>query len=232
MLLSFTFSLATRPQLRLRSSGSMSVMPAASIPGMARTRCRISWSDGPAPRPASAIVDFDLDGGHMRGLEAEIDVEQTQEAAQQQARADQQHTRQRHLGDHQRGSQALVAPALAHARTAVFQRLLQVAARNLECGSEAEDRADGDRNQHRPGERRAIHPDGGEQRQRDLVLMREIEGDRPREPQAEHRAGARERQALGQQLADQPAASGAQRRAHGKFLAPRTWRAPATGSTH
>src|ERR1035441_9082486 len=47
MLLSFTFSLATKPQLRLRSRGNMSVMPAASMPGMARTRCWISCSRGP-----------------------------------------------------------------------------------------------------------------------------------------------------------------------------------------
>ena len=37
--------------------------------------------DRPAPRPASAIVDLDRDRGDAIGREAEIDVEQAQEAA-------------------------------------------------------------------------------------------------------------------------------------------------------
>ncbi len=163
----------------------MSVMPAASMPGMARTRCRISLEDGTAAREISAIVEFDLEGGDVGGLETEVDVQEAQKAAQQQTGADQQHARQRHFGDDQHGSQAFVSSALAHTRAAVFQRLLHIAGGKLEGGDEAEDRADEDRNQHRPGESRAIHADGGEQGQRHLVLVREIEGNGPGEDQAE-----------------------------------------------
>ncbi len=90
------------------------------------------FDNRPAPLGFSAIIHFDVERGDMRGLEAEIHVQQPDEAAQQQARAGQQHACQRHLRHHQRGSKALVSSALAHALAAVFQRLVQVTGRDLE----------------------------------------------------------------------------------------------------
>ena len=62
MLRSFTFSLATKPQLRLRSSGSMSVMPAASMPGIAQL------SIDRAVEECKAIRDLGIPGVILFGI--------------------------------------------------------------------------------------------------------------------------------------------------------------------
>ena len=122
-------------------------MPAASTPGMALTRAMICWKMTRALLQrwirrsvvGNVVVVVDLDGGGALGLEAEIDIEDVEEAAQQQARADQQHASQRYLGDDEDGAEAVVFAALSGAGAGVFERFLQIAAGHAEAGDEAEE---------------------------------------------------------------------------------------------
>ena len=66
---------------------------------------------------AVVVVEVDFDGWRRRGLEAEIDVEDAQEAAHEQAGADEQHAGERDFRDDQHGAEALVTAAVAGAVT-------------------------------------------------------------------------------------------------------------------
>ncbi len=112
-------------------------MPAASTPGIALTRARICWKmalrfAGAGFGGRSGVVVIHPDGGGAFGLEAQIDVEHFQEAAQQQACANQQHAGQGDFRNHQRGAEALVFAAQARARAGVLEHFLQVAAGNAQ----------------------------------------------------------------------------------------------------
>ena len=89
----------------------MSVTPAASTPGIARTLSTIRCRAAARCSPFEPAVVVDGNHGSLRGAETEVDVEYAQQAPEQQSGADEQHARQRHFGDHQARAQALVLPA-------------------------------------------------------------------------------------------------------------------------
>ena len=74
-------------------------------------------------------------------LEAWIDVQLVQQAAQHQARADQQNARQAHFRDHQRIAQPALPPAADGGAPALLQALFRIGAGGLPCGSHAEENA-------------------------------------------------------------------------------------------
>ena len=161
------------PQLRLRAKGRLSEMPACSTPGNARDACDHVLEDrGALGIIAAAVVEVDFDGGGVGGLEAEVDVEDAQEAAQEQAGADEQDAGECDFGDDERGAEAVVPPAVAGAVTsAVLERFLQVAAGHAQAGNEAEEDGGTDGDDEGPEERGAVDADVVEQRQRDRGLM-------------------------------------------------------------
>ena len=69
-------------------------------------------------------------------------------------------------------------PALADARPSVFERLLEIPARRPQGGSEAEQNPDANRNQQRPGKRRAVNLDAAEQGKRHRSLVSQEPRDR------------------------------------------------------
>ena len=89
--------------------------------------------------PGNVVVVVDFDGGGALGLEAEVDVEDVEEAAQQQAGADEQHAGQSDFSDDENGADALVFAALAGAGTGVLEGFLQIAAGHAQAGHEAEE---------------------------------------------------------------------------------------------
>ena len=107
-----------------------------------------------------AVVVFHLHCGGALGLEAEIDIEDVEKAAQQQARADQQHTGQRDLGDNKDGADAVVLAALSRAEAGVFERLVQAAAGHAKSRNKSEEYGGGDGDEERPRESRAVDAQG------------------------------------------------------------------------
>jgi GNAT superfamily N-acetyltransferase len=151
------------------------------------------------------------------GLESEIDVEDFEEAAQQQAGADEQHAGESDFGDDEDGAEALMLAALAGAGAGVLERLLQVAGGHAEAGDEAEEDGGEDGDEDGPAESGAVDVQRAEQRQGDGSLMasqaREWRRD---QPQDGSRAG--EDEAFGEQLAHDAGAAGAESGAHGELL--------------
>ena len=177
-------------------------MPAASTPGIAPTRASTCWKMARALAwhtgrlvGGSVVVVIHLDGGRALGLEAEIHVENFEEAAQQQARAHQQHAGQRDLSDHQHGAQALVLAALARAGAGVLEGFLQIAAGHAQSGDEAEEHGREDGDQEGPAERGAVNVQRAQQRQGDGSLVREPGNEMA--GQAEAEAPRRRRKAPG-----------------------------------
>ena len=70
-------------------------------------------------------VGIDADRRRARRLEAHVDVEHADQAANQQARADQQHAGERDLRDDQRVAHPRAPPALGRAARRVLQRVVQ-----------------------------------------------------------------------------------------------------------
>ena len=94
--------------------------PAASTPGMELIRAIISWKItlrfwSPVFRGGSGVVVCDIDGRGVFGLEAEVDIENMEETAQEEASADEQDAGEGDLGYNENGAGALVFAALARA---------------------------------------------------------------------------------------------------------------------
>ena len=159
-------------------------------------------------------------------VEAGIDVQQVDEAAEQQAGARDQHQRHRHFGDDQRGAQVPLRSIAGHgAMAGRLQAESRQAQRRHQTGGRASPRRPATPRNRSPSRRRAAcrstspravpswpgraSPRGPGQR-----------GDRGRRGQ---------HQRLDQQLADQPPAAGAKRGPHRQLLLARARRARAAG---
>ena len=106
-----------------------------------------------------------LRGEHAVGLKARLHRLQPGEAGHQQSSGDEQHERQRHLGDQQAGPQA-PAPA-GGAAAGVLQRLLDVHPRRLQRRQQADGQSGAQRDDEREAQRQRI--DGDLERPRDQV---------------------------------------------------------------
>ena len=147
-------------------------------------------------------------------LEAEVDAIEFGEAAQQQARADHEHYRARQLDDDQTAADRESDLSRRAAATTVVERARELLARELDRRRETEDHAGQDRQTRGEGQRRGIECR--------LFDTRQPRG--PQRPQHLHRAGSdddpaeaaerRQHDALGQQLADDVAATRADRGTH------------------
>ena len=154
---------------------------------------------------------------HAVGAEARVNALQLDEAAQQQARAREQHERQRHFSDDERAQHAVKAPAAA-VTSAFAQRVGRVAGRD-ERGHEAKEDAGRKRGDHREGDHRQIERDLLEPRHRDTVADERDEAAMAErsDSQPGDAAGRRKGEALGEHLAHQPPAPGAKRGAHAEL---------------
>ena len=155
-----------------------------------------------------------------RRVEAEVGVLQVEEAAGEECRPDQQHDRQRHFADDQRVAGPVARAALAGA-AALAQGRHEVALRHVRSRRQAEDES---------GE----HADGDRVDQRQVVEtkideIRHVVGRDPGSQQpgadvgqrdAERRRDGAEQHALGEQLADDAAAPGAEGGPHRHLAGP------------
>ena len=104
-------------------------MPAVWTPGIASMRWRTSRSKVATLAAVSTrrgVVEED--GGGAGWLEAEVDVEDAEEAAQEQAGADEEDAGEGDFGDDEGGAEALVFAAVAGAGAGILERVLQIAA--------------------------------------------------------------------------------------------------------
>ncbi len=101
----------------------------------------------------------DLHGQHVVRIEPGIDAHQRDEAADEERRADEQHHRERDLGDDEHAAHALPAGAGARAARAVLQRLREIGPRQLQRRDDAEEQAGDERQAGGGGEHAQVERD-------------------------------------------------------------------------
>ena len=152
----------------------------------------------------------ELECQQVAGFEADVDVLQPDEAADQEAGADRQHQRQRDLGDHERALQRSAGPAGTRSLI-VAQRLDQVRPRDLERRRGAEEQACDQRHGQREQHHARVHADLGDARDDQLAQRQQRAGQHDPEDDPERAAGQAEQGGLGEQLPRNPRAACAER---------------------
>ena len=192
--------------------------------GHARDGCDPVHHGPVHPHHRRVFLHLSLRDEHAEGLqllrlgESGRYVAQRRERADHQARADQQHQRERHLGDDERVARAMTLPAGAGGASAAAKRRFDPWTRIFEHRNRAKQQARCQRQRQREQQHRAV--DG------DLVDPRDVAG-RERHQHSQRADGhaepggaakQTEHEALDQQLARDLRASGAQRRPDGQLL--------------
>ena len=116
-------------------------------------------------------VGIDADRRRARRLEAHLDVEHADQAADQQARAHQQHAGERDLRHDERAAHPGAAAAFGRPAGRVLQRVVQRRAWRLQRRRQAEHDAGDDRDDHREAERGAVDAHVAQQRNADGVEL-------------------------------------------------------------
>jgi hypothetical protein len=118
-------------------------------------------------------------GGRAVGLEAQFNIEDLHEAAQQEPCSDQQDAGERDLGDDEDGAEALVLAALAGASAGVFENLQQVTAGDAQSGDQAEEDGREDCDKDSPAQSPSVDAERAQQGQCDRALVGKPHDDRP-----------------------------------------------------
>ena len=149
-------------------------------------------------------------------VESGVDTHHLEEAADEQARADEQHERQRDFDHHERAAQPAAARVGRRSAPAFLHRPRQIRFRRLQRGREAEDHAGRQRQYQRECEHTRIHRDvrvAWQRERRDDQF--EAVHHRVADQDPEGAADRGEQDVLGEKLPQQPPASSAERGAHG-----------------
>ena len=151
-----------------------------------------------------------------------MDVLQPDEALQQQARADQQHERERHFGDDERVAKPIAADAAGRTAAAFLQRFGQFRLAARERGDEADDNSGHDRGAERHEQDAQIEIHFGEARHG----LRADRSQQIESPDREHHAGGpadqREQDAFRKHLPHELRAAGAEGETNGELAFPRS----------
>ena len=165
-------------------------------------------------RGISRFGQTDSERQHVRGPETGVDVRQPLEAADGEAGAGQQHEGQCHLRRYQRAAQPPASAARSAVAPDVLQEHREVRPRRDDRRRGAEENAGDDGEEDAEGQNRPVHLDVGGARQ----IGRRHRHQGAHAPRAEQEsggaAGERQDHTLGQELADEAPAAGAERRAH------------------
>jgi hypothetical protein len=114
---------------------------------------------------AAGVVEED--GGGAGGLEAQVDVEDAEEAAQKQAGGDEKDAGEGDLRDDEGGAEASRSTAAGGADSRILECVLQVAARDAQAGNDAEEESGGNGDEEGPGEGCLVNANAGEEREGD-----------------------------------------------------------------
>jgi hypothetical protein len=140
------------------------------------------------------LAPADVERGEQQvvGVEAGIEVDGVAQGAQEEARADEQHERERDLRDDERVAQAEAAQPGRRAAGVVLERRDEIGARGVERGGEAEDEA----RRERDGEREEQHARVDREIEQRRLFRGEEAGQQVGRPQRDDEpdAAARERE--------------------------------------
>jgi hypothetical protein len=151
-------------------------------------------------------------------MKSEIDIEDAKEAADEQARADDEHARESHFRYNKSAANPCVAVALAGAAIGVLQSVVELDAGNLEGGEETEEDSSENGNQRSETDDGEIHMYVGEERDADGGQVRENACTEKSKEQAERGTAAGENDAFGKHLANETGLSSSERGANGDFF--------------
>src|SRR5437868_7958707 len=151
-------------------------------------------------------------------VETGIHTSQVEKTSDQKSSANEQHDRKRNFGDDEKLTQAATTRWGARTAPAFFERLAQVADRNMHGRSQAEDHAGEQR--EAGGKRQDAQVDTNARQLRQHFRPDAFKHlDAPqRQQQTAAAAGQREQQAFNEHLANQPEARGAERRPNGNLF--------------
>ena len=145
---------------------------------------------------------------------------QIREALDQQPGADHERYRERHLADHERASHATARADRRRSTSRLAQREAEIAEAQMKRRRETEQNARADGDDQRERQHPAVDPDRrGARNARRSRGDEDLEPD-PRQRDTRDRADDRQHETLGDELANQPAAPGAERGAQRKLLVP------------
>ncbi len=196
-------------------------MAALRTPGSCADTCGQAL-DHRAPRHVILIGrrrKRQINDQQIAGVETRRHCRQCREAAQQEARANQQHQRQSHFRNDQRAAQLPVTHAAGRAAAPVLvERFAEVHARGLQRGHEAKDDAGDHGQDHREHRDRPLHANQVGAREAGHRGTGEQRNAPRRHQQTNSGADARQHHALDNQLADEAPASGSDRGADGHLL--------------
>ena len=164
--------------------------------------------------------DADAQRQHRIGIESGVQRGELLNTADHQPGADEQHDRERHLGDDERASQPLGSLAAAAARR-LLQRVGQARHARVNGRRKAEQDAAGERDGDRKQRDAHVHARLDEARKRHRARRHEHADGEPRDQQTGNRTRRREHASFGDELTQQPRPPGAERRSNGDFTLPR-----------
>ena len=158
----------------------------------------------------------DLLGAH----ESRVDLAHRLEGADHESRADEQHDRERDLGDDQPVARAVPLASGAREAPAFFERRGEVRRRELHHREQPEEQSSQERDREREEQDERIDADLSRAGQ-PVWRVRDKHTDAGiRQAEPDDAAGERQRQALRQELPRDSTRAGAQRRVDGQFLLP------------
>ena len=165
-----------------------------------------------------AAVRIDADGRRPLGHEAHVHFDDAQEAPHEQAGADDEHARERDLGNDQPVADPGAPSSLGGSARGFPQRGRERRAAALERGRETEHDAGRDRDPERERQRRDVRAHLAEQGDADRLEPGERTRARDGQHEPDDGPAAREHDAIGQHLRDEPPSPGSERGADRDFL--------------
>ena len=150
-------------------------------------------------------------------FKAGVDRLQTEKAFDEQARADQQHRRERDFRDDQQTPRPTLPRPACSAAPALFELIVEVQARRLPGRGQTEEHSGQERKREREAQHAEVHADfDGARQARGTERKQQVNSE-----SLLRATQAGEQQAFGRKLLDQTPAGGAQRGADGHLSVPR-----------
>ena len=146
---------------------------------------------------AETAWDVEDHGGGAGGLEAEIDVEDAEEAAEEEAGADKEDAGEGDLGDDECGAEAGGGLASGGACCRILESVLQIATGDAQARDDAKEEARSDGDEEGPGESGFVDGDAGHEGQGDGALVGEVEDGGESKAEAEEAASGGEDEGFG-----------------------------------
>ena len=178
--------------------------------------------DGSLLCGVAAGVVIDADSGSAAGLEAKVNVEHAEKAAQQQTCADQQHAGEGDLTNYKCGANAVMPAALAGSVAPVFEGPLQAFARHAKSRCKAEENRGCDGDGESPGESCSVYAYHAEQRKRERDLVGKPGKNAPGEASGPVLRPRWLERGLGEELAQMRLRPAPERGAHGELFLQRS----------